>query len=232
MPQKFFTKRKYGKFVVITRSRTGSNLLISLLDSHEDIIAYGEKFQCLGDKTSSQIFNQIFPVQSNKIIGFKIFYYHPLDSDDKSIWEQLKNDRSFKIIHLRRNNLLRVHISRLIAEKSGNWSSRSKNSIDNKMLHIDIKKLLNDFTNTDNQIKRAQKFLKNRKIFEVAYENLINERENTINEILRFLEVSKVNLKSPYKKQNPEKIQDLVSNYNELYDKLINTEHSFMLEEE
>jgi len=100
------------------------------------------------------------------------------------------------------------------------------------MVHIDIKKLLNDFANTDNQIKRTQEVFKNHRIFEVTYENLINERENTINEILRFLEVSKVNLKSPYKKQNPEKIQDLVSNYNELYDKLINTEHSFMLEEE
>lgn len=223
--------QKYDKFVVITRSRTGSNLLISLLDSHEDIIAYGEKFQRLGKNNSSQIYNTIFPIESNKIIGFKIFYYHPLDSDDKSILGQLKNDRSFKIIHLLRNNLLRVHISRLIAEKTDIWSSRCEKSIDSKMVHIDIKKLLGDFANTKNQILRTQRIFENHNFFEVTYESLINEREDTISNLLNFLEVPKAKLKSPYKKQNPEKLQNLVSNYDELYNSLINTEYSHMLEE-
>jgi LPS sulfotransferase NodH len=231
MAPKFYAKNEYGKFVIISRSRTGSNFLISLLDSHEDIIAYGEKFHRLGNKDSSDIYNEIFPIQSNKVIGFKLFYYHPIDSEDKSIWEQLTNDRSFKIIHLRRNNLLRAHISKLIAEKTDNWSSLSKNSTDNKRVHIDIKELLDDFAITYDRIRRAQQVFKNHSILDVTYENLSNERENTIGEILRFLEVSPENVTSPYKKQNPEKLQDLVSNYRELYHCLINTEHSFMLEE-
>jgi len=228
-----FGIKNYGKFVVITRSRTGSNLLISLLNSNPKIIAHGEKFSLLGHKNCDQIYKEIFPKKSNKIVGFKLFYYHPNDSEDKSIWNTLKNNQSIKIIHLQRKNLLRSHISRLIAGKTENWASTQakETGLKEKQIHIDTEKLLSDFETTNNYIKETNEAFKNHRTIEIFYEDLVNDRKKTIKRISNFLEVEDMDLKSNLKKQNQEKIKEIVLNYEELYECLINTKHSHMLQE-
>lgn len=223
----------YGKFVVITRSRTGSNLLISLLNSHPQIDAFGEKFNRLGESDCKTIYNQIFPKTSAKTRGFKIFYYHPLDSEDKQIWDFLKNDSKIKIIHLQRANLLRTHISRLIAGKTDKWSSQGNNKValENKKVQIDVNELLSDIKTTKNYIQKTQKAFKNHDLYEVSYQELVTNRANTMECIFNFLQVSKFAPKSDLKRQNPEPIKDIVLNYDEVYSKLVNTDYAFMLED-
>ncbi|MBX2828526.1 MAG: sulfotransferase [Flavobacteriaceae bacterium] len=231
----FFEKQKartdYGKFVIITRSRTGSNLLISLLDSHDNIEAHGELFRRLEGKSCQTIYDGLFPKKSSKQIGFKIFYYHPLDSEDRSIWDLLKNDPHLKVIHLRRENLLRVHISRLIAGQTDVWSSRNKQEISlaDRKVHIDVKELLQDFETTNQQIAAAKETFKSHQSIDVSYEELTADRANTMQRILGFLGVTQSNLDSVLKRQNPETLEDLVANYEEVYDALIDTDHAFML---
>ena len=66
-------------FFVLTRSRTGSNMLISFLNSHPNIKAHYEIFRTLEGKNYNDIFNETFSKydEGTKAIGFKIFYYHP-----------------------------------------------------------------------------------------------------------------------------------------------------------
>jgi len=94
-----FGNKKYNKFIVITRSRTGSNLFMSLLGSHPNIIARGELFRSLDGKSCKETWGNTFTNMPKhvKYFGFKIFYYHPLDSDDREIWELLKNDSKIKV---------------------------------------------------------------------------------------------------------------------------------------
>lgn len=225
--------KNYGKFVVITRSRTGSNLLISLLDSHPNIHAFGEMFNRIEDKSCKEIYDEIFPKKSNKTIGFKIFYYHPADSDDSSIWDILKNDKSFKIIHLQRENVLRVHISRLIAGNTDVWSRTKNESIDldQKKVHVDIDALFKDIEVTNRYINKINSDFKNHKVLKITYESIVKNSNKSIADAFEFLGVSKMNAKSELKKQNPEKIKYLVTNYHELKEKLANSEFSYMLEE-
>mgnify|MGYP006437466411 CR=1 FL=1 len=44
-----FDHENFTKFIVLSRSRTGSNLLISMLNSHPNISAEGEKFSRLNE---------------------------------------------------------------------------------------------------------------------------------------------------------------------------------------
>ena len=81
-------KRDYTRFIILTRSRTGSSYLVDLLDSHPDIECKGEEFSKLKSASPSLILSGLFPRRSHLIHGFKIFYYHPLDSDI-NIWELL-----------------------------------------------------------------------------------------------------------------------------------------------
>ena len=80
---------------------------IEMRTPHKNIRAHGEMFSRLNGKSCEEIYNGIFPdISAWQCVGFKMFYYHPHDSDDSTIWELMRNDRNFKIIHLQRNNLL------------------------------------------------------------------------------------------------------------------------------
>jgi len=223
----------YTKFVVITRSRTGSNLLISLLNSHNDIKVFGEKFSRLEGKTTQMIYRDVFPKKSTRSVGFKLFYYHPLDSEDNSIWDILKNDRDIKIIHLLRENLLRIHISRMIAGKTDEWISKNDNkrSVDSKRVEIDVDSLLLDIETTVNYIKKTREDFNKHDMIEVTYENLVKNNKVVLETILNFIEVPTLELNTPLKKQNPEQLEQLISNYQEVKEKLDNTKYSYLLNE-
>lgn len=230
---RLFGKEDYVKFVIVARSRTGSNLLRSLLNSHGDMIVFGEKFYALDGRETTSIYSEIFPNKSTKVRGFKLFYYHPSDSKDRSVWDMLQQDKAIKIIHLQRKNQLRVHISRLIALKTDKWRTESKKTIgvEDRKVKVDIEKMLNDFETTNTYISDTQKIFKDHKIMEVTYSSMTQTPEQTLNEIQHFLGVPQKNLTSQMRKQNPEAIKDLVVNYDEVYEALMDTEYAFMLEQ-
>jgi LPS sulfotransferase NodH len=227
-----FGNKNYVKFVVVTRSRTGSNLLISLLNSHKHINAQGEAFRRLNNKTSLEIYNSIFPLKSlYKCLGFKLFYYHPLDSDDNLIWRLLEKDKNIKIIHLKRNNLLRVHVSRLIAEKTDEWARIDNSNLNiNKKVEVSLTNLMKDFNETKNHIINTEKLFREHNVLEVVYEDLINNQQETIDSILSFLNVKKVILKSSLVRQNPEELKNLISNYDEVKNALIKSDYQYMID--
>jgi LPS sulfotransferase NodH len=204
--------------VVIARSRTGSNLLITLLNSHKNIIAKGAMFSRLNGRSTKDILDSAFPVKSlESCVGFKLFYYHPNDSDDKSIWDVLMKDKSIKIIHLTRANLLRVHISRLIANKTDKWTTDSKdNNTKNKKVVVNIKEMIDDIEVTKHHMDQVERMFPEHEIFELTYEDLIDKQDAVLKQIQLFLGVKVQTLNSYMKRQNPENIEDLVINYKEV----------------
>src|SRR5690606_26460474 len=115
------------KFIVLSRSRTGSNLLISFLNSHPNIRARGEMFARLNGKNCKDVLARGFARQPFyvKATGFKIFYYHPMDDDSGHVWDVLAELDDLRIIHLKRRNILRTLISRKIADTQGVWKASS-----------------------------------------------------------------------------------------------------------
>lgn len=226
-------KRNYERFVVITRSRTGSNLLISLMNSHPQIEAKGEVFSRLEGKKTRVIYDEVFPVKSDlSCLGFKIFYYHPLDSKDRSIWKILEEDKEIKIIHLQRKNLLRVHISRLIAGKTDAWTSREEAGIsaDDKTVHISIDDLFSDIEESLDYIKNTKDRFCDHQVLEVFYEDLTAKRDQVMEDVFSFLDLPMANLTSDLKKQNPEELSALVSNFDEVMNRLKASEYAYMLD--
>ena len=222
----------YGKFVVIGQERTGSNLLITLLQSHPKIKAYGGRFMRLGGKSCEEVRKEIFPQKSNMTIGFKLFYTHPLDSGDKSIWNTIEEDTTFRIIHLQRKNLLRAHISKLVALKTDVWiNSGERIPLEARSVHVDVEIMLADLDRVSKLIKETRSKFKNHKTIEVAYEDIIGRREETINRILSFLGVNQMRLQSRLKKINTEKLKDIVLNFEELKKSLEGTEYASMLDD-
>lgn len=225
----------YDKFVVITRSRTGSNFLISLLNSHKNIQAHGEVFARLHNKKAKEKWNLIFSKKFRpvKLVGFKIFYYHPFDNDDKDVWNYIKNDNRIKIIHLRRVNKLRTHISRLIAEKNDIWLSEGKDqmTLKDKKVKVNLDKCLEDFKKIENWENQVKLDFLHHPLIEITYESLVNKQQATMKHVFNFLGTRNLKVSSKLKKLNPGKLTDLVLNYDELFNELSNSEYSYMLKD-
>ena len=121
---RIFDHTNYRRFIVLSRSRTGSSLLISYLHSHPNVTAQGEIFARLDGRKAGVMLSNVFCKQPLyiKASGFKIFYYHPVDDDTREIWPLLVKAKDLHVIHLKRRNILRTLISRKIAELQDSWN--------------------------------------------------------------------------------------------------------------
>ncbi len=224
----------YEKFVVITRSRTGSNFLMASLNSHPNIVANREVFRELEGKSCTEVWGKTFANKPPciKLVGFKIFYYHPLDSDDRSVWDLLVADKRIKVIHLKRNNLLRTVLSGKIALKTKVWTNKRaarKVKLEDKKLSLNVDECIQEFQKIKEwESKIDNMFSKHPKLV-ISYEELV-AKPDTLNEVLDFLGIEQKELKSGYKKQNKEPLNELIENYHEFSSKLSDTEWSYLLE--
>ena len=116
----------YKKFIVLTRNRTGSNMLISMLNSHPSIYARYEIIRTLNGNTVPNIMNKFYSRYPRfvKAVGFKIFYYHPGDDESGTVWNELRRMENLYIIHLKRRNILRTVLSKEIAHVTEAWIER------------------------------------------------------------------------------------------------------------
>ena len=123
----FFGHDNFVRFIVLTRSRTGSNLLLSFLNSHPNIFCESEIFAKLDGANPISRLLAVFAKQPRHIRakGFKIFYYHPLDAKADELWRVLEQRNEIRVIHLRRENILRTLLSRKIASIRGSWTELS-----------------------------------------------------------------------------------------------------------
>ena len=226
--------KEYKKFIIISRSRSGSFLLITLLDSHPAIEAKGELFVRLNGRSCKEVWKETFCRKQRKIkyVGFKLFYYHPVDSSDREVWNFILNDPSIRIIHLTRNNLLRTIVSRKIAAKTEVWRQLQKEnlSIEDKKVEIAYDECLAEFKKTKNWEYETEIRFKDHPYLQITYEELTDERENTMRRIFRFLEMEDYPVSTPMVKQNNEPLSDLIINYDALVTSLKQTEWAHFVE--
>jgi len=132
------------RFVIIGSQRTGSNHLVSLLNSHPEIVCYGELFRNRYDILKnipkiSENYSDINYRKSNfisllhyldqlnycKTWGFKIFPEH-----SQKIIENLIQKNKFKIVLLQRENILAQYSSLKIVKEQKLFFSKY-NSMEN-----------------------------------------------------------------------------------------------------
>ncbi|WP_299486054.1 Stf0 family sulfotransferase [Acaryochloris sp. IP29b_bin.137] len=217
-----FGHYEYQKFMVLTRSRTGSNLLISLLNSHPLIHAEYEAFAKLRGETVEQRFGAVYSKQPStiKAVGFKLFYYHPLDDKHQfeALWNRIIQDKAIRIIHLKRKNKLRMIVSRTIAEQQEIWSQKETPSpqaplVKSKPIMLSTVALEKEFlASTDPEIQFANR-LRGHPILDIYYEDIVENMDTATGQIFDFLGLPPCQPQTSFRKQNIEPLSKLVSNY-------------------
>ena len=95
-------------------------------------------------------------------------------------------------------------------------------------IHIDPKILIKDFRRRQARFDKYKKrFIEvfNVPFLEVAYESLVADFDTEIGKVLKFLEIDELMpLTSEFVKVNPDSLEDIVKNYSEIKQTLMNTE--------
>lgn len=259
------------RFMILGRSRVGSNYLSSILDRHKNIRFFGELFNldslpkkslknALKDppKYLREIIYKKYP-DSIKAVGFKMFYYHAtrdslnfkpnklfretskekresiskfhlylksnydlkaLGTELEKVWAYLLKDLELRIIHLKRQNILRTWLSTKIAFMTNKWTSKGKGGNNNLIsIHLDYDDCVDAFEKTRAWEQKYDKLFHNHKKLEVMYEDMVQEKEKTMKNIFNFLDVPHSEVASPLKKQNTRPLSKAISNYWELKEK-------------
>lgn len=231
-----FGKKINDRFVILGHARTGSNYLFDGLISSKSITGYHEIFadhnRAIG-KDFEKVLSQVYRKESKdtQLVGFKLFYNHLTDEE----WAKFLQHEEFRIIHLTRANRLRTIVSLDIAFKTDEWtrSSPSKgNQLDKKRITLDTSKLIGRLEKIQAQEELARKRFSGRPMLEVVYEELVRIPNEIFKQAEDFLGVNDIDFtRIKIMKQNTEKLDQLIVNYDEVFQCLKNSQFASYMDE-
>lgn len=233
--EKHNSHRNYRKFVVLGHARTGSNYLLGGIKNSASVRMHHEEFA--GHKREigqgfDEILSRLFSpeVKQIKAVGFKLFYYH-LTEDE---WEKLMSDADIAFIHLTRRNYLRTIVSLDIAFKTKQWglSADRRQEQKPKTITLDPATLVARIEEIKRYEEVARERLQGRQVLELVYEELVENPTQEFERIGGFLGIKGVSDRDiSYVKQNPEPLENLIINYDEVYALLVETKFAAFLNE-
>ena len=225
---RMFGNRVDKRFAIIGIARTGSNYLLDGLKTSASIRMYHEIFadhnRQVG-KDFDRVFSTVFQPESKstKMVGFKVFYNH-LTPDE---WQKFLACKDLKIIHLIRRNRLRTMISLEIAFKTGQWTQSGKansGEIRVKRLMLEPSKVIKRLEQIEEGEATARSRFRNRQVLEVVYEELVQSPKSVFESVGIYLGVDGIDPgRIRLRRQNPETLQQLIINYDEVEAALRNT---------
>jgi LPS sulfotransferase NodH len=241
-----------ARFLILSRGRTGSNLLASLLNSHPAVRVRGEvvgeavlrdpdqKAEVLAEGPREYVERCLDRTLFESTVGVKILYYQ-LERDYEETWgvpgltdvrEFLRSQPDIKVIHLKRLNRLETLASIRVAAITKEYDSRSRSSSAN---HIRISLAPGDCEEEFDRIGRWERdydeFFEDHEIFGACYETLVAKWQEEFDRILDFLGVPRRILRTSMRKQRIRHLSEIIENYEELKTRFSGTEWSAFFED-
>ncbi len=238
------------KFIILATPRSGSTYLRSLLSSHPDITCLGEIFIQKNKKSApnlystfvkrnlsnylSHFFNpkitiskflQTISASSKSAFGFKLMISQL--EKQPGLLSILLND-NYKIIMLRRKNLLHQYVSLESAKKNNLWhlvQDDPEPKIPSIELHTEG--IIEGLKGFEQAYNRMQSLFESKDYIEITYEDLVGDNSQEINDNLcTFLESEPGHhLSSKFKKILPEALDQTLTNYQQIHQCLTGTEY-------
>ncbi|CAH9049549.1 hypothetical protein PSECIP111854_00191 [Pseudoalteromonas sp. CIP111854] len=223
-----------ARFVILAAPRSGSNMLASMLHSHPDILCHHEIYNPNGlfyalplrgshfrladslehrDKQPLECLKRLWQSSlEHKAVGFKMTH-----RQNERVFEQVLSDKRVKKILLVRNNQLKVHVSKLIAQQSGVWEEYSALPPATRcQVKVELEHLESDITFNHAYYQHIRSILSasGQTWCEAEYEALKTASQQMA--ILQFLAMRELPLMAQSRKQTPKDLREVVTNYQEL----------------
>lgn len=237
--------RRYTPFIVLGRSRVGSNLLRGLLNAHPQVVAYGEVFR----DAQSRDWDHVGYFQTEamgtlvqrdpagfldremfaryprfvRAVGFKLFYYHARERGLDAVWPYLCGRQDLRVIHLTRQNILKTHLSRKRAALTGQWVKTAAAPSRGSAVELDYDECLRDFVETRTWEEAADREFTGHQVFRLEYERLADDYSSEMLAVQDFLGVDRHPVQPSTSAQSREPLSASIANYDELKDRFRGT---------
>lgn len=208
-------------FVLLFEGRTGSSFLIDSLQSHPEIEATGESLVRLTAEEQVQWITSFFQQETPdhiKALGFKTKLRN---IEDQENFKQLLQKFDVKVIHMQRNNLVKLAISRINArrlfDQKKQWNlAKGQEKLPPFELSLDDFKEALEFKTTLNS--NLTKFIKTLEapLLSITYEELIASNEIIFKKVQEFIGVTFHPLTSNVAKNTDDNIRNVITNYDEI----------------
>ena len=230
----------YRRFVVVGVARTGSTLLLNLLNAHPTVIAFGELFRGNGAigwdippfvTQQSLHFRRMADTQPLEFletvvfrrwprevaaVGFKLFYYHARSGPQAMVWDHLRKEPGLAIIHIKRRNILEQYISLRVAHATDVWSTAKQPNGTAAPISLVPEDCLRHFEEVRAQEEACDAFFAGCRILTLAYEDLVADRALAMKAVGAHLALSLDSTKPSIVRQRTQPLSRAIANYDEL----------------
>lgn len=262
---------KYQRFVLVSHLRSGTHMLRSSLESHPAIVCQSEVFNSdnrdlpypLSTPAREILDRWVYGdlPATTRCAGFVIHSYQPwglclvpqLRQNPKwaSVWTILAEMDDLKVLHLKRANLLRRHLSHIMARRTAIWhcwdgarvaevthlgNPPPQSQIDSRptnppQVTLDPKRLEEDFLDVERARRFADQTLTAHPILDVSYEELCRDYQGVCRGVQHFLGVAPLALQPALEKLERRSLAQAIRNYQELKDRFSNTRWAAFFDE-
>ncbi len=232
--------RRYRKFVIVGTARTGSTLLLSLLNAHRSALAFGELFRGDGrigwdtapfltrqsprlmrlletrplDFLESEVFCR-WPREIGAV-GFKLFYYHARDGALAAIWDYIRSEPEILIVHIKRLNILEQYLSLTVAHATNIWSTSGRPSAAADPIRLDPDDCREHFEKVRAYERDCEALFAGRQVETVTYEELVVDRSEVMRRICAQLGLPAEPVEARTVRQRTQPLSHAIANYEEL----------------
>lgn len=167
---------------------------------------------CWRKRNTQQFLDHFYSLYDYDAVGFKL-----MSSQARrfgGIIPYVINNK-VKVIHVVRENILKTHLSRLTAASRSMY--HSDRTVTSSKIVVPVSELLSSLEkiNADNQYWQTN-FEQSTDYLQVSYESFVNNRAQISHDMLSFLGVEYHEIKSKLVKINPDSLQDIIKNYDEV----------------
>ncbi len=245
------------RFVVVGIRRTGTTLIRTTLDQHQDVRCHGELFTfggrfigARGDKNEfgyRRYLQESFWRRFRDVINRRRLVEEYLDQvfavDDHkvvgfklmisqheifpSVMPYLKHHEA-KVIHVVRENVLKTLVSRAAKKVTGESHTRTPGG--KTIVTLREHRLLSDLEGYERENRFWEQTAAGMPYLRVGYEDFVQDKQLELSRMLDFLEVEHVpGLESPLAKGNSDELREIISNYDEVANVLKGTRFEWCL---
>ena len=164
--------------------------------------------------------------EKDKAVGFKLMY------DQLEYYRFLKDlikGENLYVVHLIRDNVLKIHLSKLTRRKRG--IPHSVHKVEKVKVWVDPMKILNHLSRIIKSQERMKNFSPDNPYLEIAFEDFFSNHSEISKKVLDFLGVEQCEVRAPKLKQlNPDSVRRIIENYDEIFAILKGTPYEHFLD--
>jgi LPS sulfotransferase NodH len=245
------------KAIILTSQRSGSTFMQGCLDAHPQVRCYGELLVggnlvaprvCHGYRLLTKgyrylaarawdpvgIMDRYYAREEAPVVVFKAMYSHV---DNQAVRKYLQKHTEIRVIHLRRDNLLKQYVSKVLlgAKRERRWQPHTTHRIPVVSARVSPERAIREMTKVRDYFLEFERLLSGHRKIEILYERMFHgpslSREVWA-AIGGLLEIEPAQVGSDLVKMNPNDLRPMVDNYDELADALAGTEFAKYLDEQ